>query len=516
MVSCMGAAKAAPAAKRAAMERNASILDNFFMKFPPSDSVFRCIYIVICFGDSVNRIYQTLAYRTGKIKKAREIPGFSLPFSVSGRFVGYEGRKLVGVDVAAGQEEADLFARLDLEAAFEGRRHAHRCRGFHEQLALEDDLHESLVDKLIRGGNDLVHVLVDERIVVFAGHGDHKAVGEGGAHGDLHGLPGLPALGVALDPGGFHGDHPHGGPGLLDGRGYAGEEAAAAEGNHNGVHVGEVFNDLEARRALARDEFRVVVGVNEGVALFRLDLVELLVALDGVEPVEDHFSAEGLRPLDLRLGGVLGKDEGGLDAEHLRRVGHALGVVPGGRGDDALRPLLVGEGEDLVGGSTDLEGSRKLEILRLEVDLRAPQGVKLVSPQDGGPPHLAGDSPGRVFYVLKSDNPCHCTASASLCPFRAFIVNGTGAAGISSAAPPPVRLFYSSIHSAMSGQVISHRLHLMQSDSRTAATTVNPFWFVSEEISYTFFGQTEMHRPHPLQSRLFTCTAMISSPQLPD
>ena len=49
--------------------------------------------------------------------------------------------------------------------------------------------------------------------------------------------------------------------------------------------------------------------------------------------------------------------------------------------------------------------------------------------------------------------------------------------------PVLVPLFYSSIHSAMSGQVISHRLHLMQSPSRTAATTVNPFWFVSEDTA---------------------------------
>ena len=71
--------------------------------------------------------------------------------------------------------------------------------------------------------------------------------------------------------------------------------------------------------------------------------------------------------LDLRRGDR--HDDGGSDAELLRREGNALGMIAGRGTDDALVARRRREACDAVIGAADLERKDRLQVLALQQDL---------------------------------------------------------------------------------------------------------------------------------------------------
>ena len=101
--------------------------------------------------------------------------------------------------------------------------------------------------------------------------------------------------------------------------------------------------------------------------------------------MQNHVGAVVLGVVDLYQGGGGGHDDGGGHPGSLGGVGHALGVVPGGGGDQALGLLFFGQGADLEVGAADLVGPGDLHIFRLQIDLVARRlgkggGIDQVSP----------------------------------------------------------------------------------------------------------------------------------------
>ena len=111
--------------------------------------------------------------------------------------------------------------------------------------------------------------------------------------------------------------------------------------------------------------------MNIGQTLFRAQAGGLRSGVVKGGAVEQDVGAVALGVVDLdqRCGG--GHDDGGGDAGVLGGVGHTLGVVAGGGGDQAGGLLLVGEGADGEVGAANFVRAGDLHILRLQVDVVA-------------------------------------------------------------------------------------------------------------------------------------------------
>ena len=81
---------------------------------------------------------------------------------------------------------------------------------------------------------------------------------------------------------------------------------------------------------------------------------------------EDDFRAEFGRGFALDRGRVVGHDDDRLHFERAGGVGHALGVIAAGVGDDAALAFVFRERSDLVVGSAEFEGADGLLVFGLE------------------------------------------------------------------------------------------------------------------------------------------------------
>ena len=119
---------------------------------------------------------------------------------------------------------------------------------------------------------------------------------------------------------------------------------------------------------MAGRDTQVVEGVHEGELALLGQLERAGVGLVVDVASEHDLSSERFGALHLDIGGRCGHDDGGGHAVALRRVGHALRMVAGRRGDEAAFALVVGKRADLVVCATHLIGAGALHVLRLEED----------------------------------------------------------------------------------------------------------------------------------------------------
>jgi hypothetical protein len=112
-----------------------------------------------------------------------------------------------------------------------------------------------------------------------------------------------------------------------DGHSTARHDAAAADGGEELVDGARVFEELQRERALSGGDRQVVVGLDGHVAALCSDLSRPISALVRVWPHDDDLSSICLCALALEGWRVVGHDDYGVYAEHLRRTGHRLGVV---------------------------------------------------------------------------------------------------------------------------------------------------------------------------------------------
>src|SRR5690606_16601822 len=139
---------------------------------------------------------------------------------------------------------------------------------------------EAAQDLRVRDEDDVVH----ERAHVL------QRVGPGGGRGEAvrDGVDALEARGRAVAQRERHAcralgldtDDADRGPERLDGGRDAGDEAAAPDRHDDDVGVGRVLEDLEADRALARDDVRVVERVDEREAVLAAQRLALLERLE--------------------------------------------------------------------------------------------------------------------------------------------------------------------------------------------------------------------------------------------
>ncbi len=155
----------------------------------------------------------------------------------------------------------------------------------------------------------------------------------------------------------------------LDVSGNAGDQSASAHRHENGMNRPRMLaQDLHAYGALARDDLRVVIGVDESqLALLCQDHgVDIGVAV-GIA-VQHHVGAAALHGFDFYLRGGGGHHDGGFALQALRRQRHPLGMVAGGSRDHPALERCGRKLHHLVVGPAQLEREYRLQILALEHD----------------------------------------------------------------------------------------------------------------------------------------------------
>ena len=105
--------------------------------------------------------------------------------------------------------------------------------------------------------------------------------------------------------------------------------------------------------------------MNEGIPFFLGQFCSILTGIVVHIPVQDHFRAVALGPVHLDQRRHRRHDDRSLTAKRIGRIGHALGMVSGGGGDQPPAPLLLSQRADLVVGSPQLVSPGVLHIFRL-------------------------------------------------------------------------------------------------------------------------------------------------------
>ena len=167
------------------------------------------------------------------------------------------------------------------------------------------------------------------------------------------------------------------------------------------LHLGQVFDDLQAIGSHPRYQHGFVDGVDVAVALLSRQALYVLPGVVEVLPVEDDLSAHVTYGLHLAWVGPMGHRNDGVDPEDAGGVGDGLAVVAGGGGGDALTPFFLRELGDEVDPPTHLEGAQPLVVLVLYVDLGLQKLAQRGVVVQGGPDYVGGDAPPGLDDVPK-------------------------------------------------------------------------------------------------------------------
>ena len=269
------------------------------------------------------------------------------------------------VDVAAGQQHHHR--RDEVARVLQQRRHPGRPGRLDHLLGPLQAQQQTAGQALLRdrhhppavAGHDA------ERDVTRAADRDAVRHGPAGLH--RHRVPGGQRARIGRDRLRLHADHGDLGVQGLDRHRDAGRQPAAAHRHHHGAHLRALLDDLEAERALAGHDVRVVVGVDEHGAGPLGEGQRLAERILHAGAVQDDLRAVPAGGLHLGQRRARGHDHGGRAAELPGGERDALGVVARAGRDDAAGPFGVGEPGDPVVRSADLEQPGPLQVLALEV-----------------------------------------------------------------------------------------------------------------------------------------------------
>ena len=286
----------------------------------------------------------------------------------------------------------------------EGCRHRHRAGALGHQLLIFHQGQDGRGDFVLADGDHLVHILFAHLIGQLAGGLDLDAVRKGGSgvqgpvtmllHGHIHAgrTRRLDAVDLDIRPQG------------LDGKGNAGNQAAAAHRHNHGVQIGQLIQDFQTDGALACNHQFIVVGMDEGHPGFGLELDGLVVGVVVGARHQTDFGAQILGIFHLHDGGAVRHADNAFDPPAGGSQGHTLGVVARRTGDDAPAPLFFRELADLVVGAPHLETAGHLEVFGLEVEAAVP-GQQRRLDQVGAACDLFQDKGGVIDFIQCKHNP---------------------------------------------------------------------------------------------------------------
>ena len=249
--------------------------------------------------------------------------------------------------------------------------HGEQTGVLHDHLVPLHDVQEGLHQLAVLQGQHPVHVLLDIGEHQIAGGLYRHAVGDGAGGGQGDHMARLQAGLHGGRAGGLHADDLYIGVEQLGQGGHARGQTAAADGDQDHVHVGQVLEDLIGDGTLTGGQGQVVEGVDIGQALLLRQLGGQFGGIVEHLSVEHHVGPIVLGVVHLHQGGGGGHDDSGGHTGGLGGIGYALGVVSGGGGNQAPGFLLVGEGADLIIGPSNLIRASDLHVFRLQIHVVA-------------------------------------------------------------------------------------------------------------------------------------------------
>jgi len=155
----------------------------------------------------------------------------------------------------------------------------------------------------------------------------------------------------------------------LDGKGHAGDQAAAAHRHNDRIHIRQLIQNFQTNGSLPRDDLLIVIGVDKGHAGLFLQLHSLVVGIIVGAGHQTHLCAQILGILHLHDGGTIRHTDDALDAATGSSQRHALCVVAGRAGDHALGALLLGKLADLIVSTAHLKAAGGLQVFGFQVQL---------------------------------------------------------------------------------------------------------------------------------------------------
>ena len=158
----------------------------------------------------------------------------------------------------------------------------------------------------------------------------------------------------------------------FEGQGNSGNQPASADWNQHGEIGVELLGQFQSDRAVTRDRFLGIVGMQQQPARLSLDAKRRVPAVFKGVFAKHDLSTELSGTLDLERRGVLHHHDLGADAELAGGVGHGLREVAGGRSDDTRLASLIEAGQHAIERGPDFERSGRL--LRLEFEPHPPAG----------------------------------------------------------------------------------------------------------------------------------------------
>ena len=171
---------------------------------------------------------------------------------------------------------------------------------------------------------------------------------------------------------GLHAEDLDGGIDRLGRDGDAGDQAAAADRHHQRVErLLGIGQHLERDGALAGDDARIVIGMDEGEAFVLRNSERAGVGFGERGAFQDDAGAEILGVLDLGEGRAFRHHDGDGNAQAAGMIGDALRMIAGRHGGDAALALVFAQRQQLVERAALLEGGGVLQVLEFEMDVGA-------------------------------------------------------------------------------------------------------------------------------------------------
>ena len=308
----------------------------------------------------------------------------------------------VEVEVAAA-EQRHHGAPGDVDATGQQRRRGERTGRFDHLLHAGHHESHRINDLGLVDGHDLVDEHPHDRkcTCTYGSCGD--TVGQRDRLLDRHDPTGGERLAGVIGRGGFDPDHPNPGAQRLQRDGHAGHQAAAADGNKRNVDVGEIGGNLEAHGPLAGDDPIVVERrhhdaptLGRNVGRDRFTILREPVVLDDAGTI-------CARSIPLHSRRVERHHDRCVDTHDLCRQRHALSVISRRKGHHSPAALVVGELQETVQRTSDLERAAALQVFGLRMDPSADGNVERVTGEQRRAVHMPADALGGGLDVREGD-----------------------------------------------------------------------------------------------------------------
>ncbi len=253
--------------------------------------------------------------------------------------------------------------------AVDESRNRRRASAFGQSFFAFQQQQDGVGDFFFFDGNDVVHILLNQRQGALAGAPDGDAIGDGRGRHERHRL--------ALRDRNFHGRqarrlHPENlnlRVRLFQRAGDAADQPAAADRNDDRFEVGMLLDELQADSALSGDDGIVIEGMHEGEVLSLAAAHGLFVSFVVVRAVQHDIGAITARSRNLDERRGQRHANLGADAELASVVGNPLCVISGRGRDHAPGTFFGAKREQLVQRAALFERAGSLQVVELQIDL---------------------------------------------------------------------------------------------------------------------------------------------------